>query len=117
MSSFFLVTVEAKGERAHKGNKLLWAEVALSQALDDQAASCSLSCVLDGITLSGDVRPAHVEDHGGTAAVLNGSVATELDEVGVAHHRGDVVSFSLDLFDLLDTEAKLGALRNSELVL
>ena len=73
--------------------------------------------MLDGITLVADVLSSHVEDHGGTAAVLNSCVATELDEIGVAHHCSDVVAFSLDLLDLLDAEAKLGALSDGELVL
>ena len=117
VSSLLLITVEAKGERAHDGNELFGAEVTLGQALNDETASGGLSGMLDGVTLVSDVLSAHVEDHGGASAILNSSVATELDEVSVAHHSSDVVAFSLDLLDLLDAEGELGALSNGELVL
>ena len=77
----------------------------------------ALSCVLDGITLILHVLAAHVEDHGGTAAVLNCSVASELDQVRVAQQGRDVVACLLDFLDLLDCEAELSALCRGELVL
>ena len=77
----------------------------------------SLSCVLDGITFVLHVLAAHVEDHGGSAAVLNCCVASELDQVRVAQQGRDVVACLLDFLDLLDSEAELGALCRGELVL
>ena len=73
--------------------------------------------MLYSVTLTVDIFPAHIEDHGRASAVLNSSVATKLNEIRNAQHRGDVVSRLLDLLHLLHGEAHLFRLCNSELVL
>lgn len=117
MYALLLCTVEAEGERAHESNELLRLEVRLGKALHHEAASVGLSSVLNGITLTTDVFTTHVEDHCGTTAVLDGSVASELDEVSIAKPRRDVVTSLSDFFNLLHGEVQLLALRNGELVL
>ena len=77
----------------------------------------SLSSVLDGITLIADVLTTHVENHSGTAAVLNSSVATELYKVGFAQPRGEMVTSLRNLQHLLHGEVQLLTLCYGELVL
>ena len=77
----------------------------------------SLWAVLDHVTLRSDINSSHVEDHGWSTAVFDGSVAAELDEISGAEHGSDMVSSVLDFLDLLDSEAKVSALSDGQLVL
>ena len=117
MRSLHLLAAETKSEGSHKGNELFRAQFALGQALHNETAIVGLSLVLDSITFWSDIFSAHVENHGRATAVLDGSVATELDQIGRAQQFRDMIASVLDLLDLLHSEVELGALCNSKLVL
>jgi len=92
VGALLVLSAEPDGELTHQSDELLRRQVALGKALHDKAATVGLSCVLDGISFRFNIPTAHVEDHGGAAAVLNRSVATKLDQVSITHHSGDVVA-------------------------
>ena len=71
-----------------------------------------LSGVLDGITLIADVPAAHIENHRGSAAVLNCRVATELNKISIAESRGQMVASLRDLLHLVHDEVKFLTLRH-----
>jgi len=73
--------------------------------------------MLDCISLCLDIASTHVEDHGWATTVLNGCIATKLDQIGSAQHTSDVVTSFLDLLHHLDSEVKLVALSDGELIL
>jgi len=60
--------------------------------------------VLNCITLGANIFPSHVENHGGTATVLNSSIASELNEIGVAEESCNVIASFFDFLDLPDSE-------------
>ena len=50
MRTLHFLAAEAKGEGTHQSNELLRAQIALGQALHNETASISLSCMLNSIT-------------------------------------------------------------------
>lgn len=90
---------------AHQCNILLGRHVSrverIIKAVHVEARSVRLSVVLDSITLTLHVGPAHSEHHLGPTAVLNGCVPTQLDEIRQRHHHCNVVSNFTDLSNLV----------------
>ena len=117
MRALLVLANEADGVGSHQGDKLLWLKVTLSKSLDDKAASVCFSSVFDRVCFTGNIGSAHLEDHGRSSAVLDGSVASELDEIGMGEHRSDVVSTLFDFLNLFDGELDLLTCSNSLLVL
>ena len=73
--------------------------------------------MLTSITFRSDILSAHVENHSRATAVLDSSVATELDQIGSAQPCGDMIASVLNFLNLLDCKVELGALCDSKLVL
>ena len=61
--------------------------------------------MLNDVSLRIDVLSSHIENHGRTATVFDGSVASELDQIRCAENGCNVVARGLDFLDLLDSEA------------
>lgn len=87
------------------------------QSFDDQARSVGLFIVMDGIALALNVGSTHSEFHLGSTAVLNGSVATKLDQISKGHHVGNVVSNFTDLSNLGLGELQIRTASDLELIL
>ena len=118
MWTLLVIPAEPERERAHQSDKLLRLQIRLlGESIDNQTASVRLWTVLDDVSLRADVLSAHIENHGRSTAVLHGGVASQLNQIGRAKHRRDVIARVCDLFDLLDRKAKLFALRNGKLIL
>ena len=92
LGALLVLSTKSDRELTHQSDELFRRQVALGKALHDKAASVGLSSVLNGISFRFDIHTAHVEDHGGAAAVLNSSVATKLDQISLAHRSSDVVA-------------------------
>lgn len=117
MVTLLFLATESQCEGAHESDELFRGEVFLSEkTLRDKAASMALSTVLDGVTLILDLIPSHLEDHGGTTAVLDSCVSAELKQVSSRERVSDVIASLLNLLNLLDNEAELLALSNGKLV-
>ena len=108
---------EAQGVDAHQGHELLGGQVVLGQTLDYKGSTVGLGLVLNGVTLVGDVLSALSEEHRRTSAVLNSSVATELNEISNGELVGDVVAFFGNVLHFFDGEQQFFALGNGLLVL
>ena len=117
MRSLHLLAAETKSEGSHKGDELFRAQVALGQALHNETAIIGLGLMLDSITFWGNIFSAHVENHGRATAVLDGGIASELDQIGSAEQFSDVIASVLNFLDLLHCKVELGALSDSKLVL
>ena len=61
--------------------------------------------MLNDVSLCIDVLSSHIENHGRTTAVFDGSIASELDQIRCAENGCDMVARVLDFLDLLDSEA------------
>jgi hypothetical protein len=102
--------------RAHDGDVLRCIQAHHIKLLDNDRVFV-LGVWNDGecvgrLTLSLDVLATHLENHGGTAAVLYGRVATELDDVRVRKHCCDVVSVLLHILDQLHSVVELRIVRS-----
>jgi hypothetical protein len=99
-SSLLIERVEADSVAATDECYVIFrGKVKLAQLGNVVAIVDGLSLVLDDVGLAGDVQTAHSENHLGSSAVFDGGVATELNEVSVAHLSGQMVSLDSDLLD------------------
>ena len=79
--SLLLLADEAEGEATHHGDELLRGESLLGEAAHDQTSVVSFRFVLDGVLLADDWLSAHLDNHLWTSTVLNGCVASDLNNV------------------------------------
>jgi hypothetical protein len=101
--SLIVITGETECVRTHNGNILFRLQAHHIKLLDDDCvlmlAVCNDCECVRRLTLGLYILSAHLKEHRWSSTVLDGSVATQLDQIGVGKHGSDVITVILDLLD------------------